>query len=159
MMRRLLALAIVAVVSLTSGSDARGVAGTHVHLPLIGRSHALMPGRVSQITVRARLARYKPRSATCDLLAGPVIDHAAHIRILDAETGAVLQRGRGTAEAVVYAAMGSPGDTGFAYGISFDPAVAPRRLCPNLMRHTEEWVNADGTYTVVDAYHYDPTRQ
>jgi len=142
-MKRLLVFAITTAVLLATGfyphaddtclCEARRQA-VRVHLPLIGRAPSRMPGLVRQITVKARLARYKPRSETCDLLAGPVIDRAAQIRILDAETGEVLERGLGEAEAVVYR------DTDFAYGISFDPAVAPRRPCPNLLRHTEEWV-------------------
>jgi len=152
-MKRLLVFAITTAVLLATGFYPHADDTVRVHLPLIGRSQSRIPGRVRQITIEARLARYKPRSETCDLLAGPVIDRAAQIRILDAETGEVLERGLGEAEAVVYR------DTGFAYGVSFDPAVAPRRSCPNLMRHTEEWVNSNGTYTVVDVYHYDPTSQ
>ena len=159
--KRLLAFAIVTVALLTIVSHAGADDFQNVYLPLIGWPHPPGPGPVRQITIKARLASYEPASETCRIpvsdsrlqLGRLPVDNAAEIRIVDAETGEVLERELGEAEAVVYR------DTGFAYGISFDPAVAPRRPCPNLMRHTEEWVNVNGIYTIVNVLHYDPTRQ
>lgn len=192
-MKRLPAFAIVTVVLLTIVPHAGADDSQNVYLPLIGRPcgitqdghpsgpqhcipqgrpHPPGPGPVRQITIKARLASYEPASETCRIpvsdsrlqLGRLPLDNAAQIRIVDAETGEVLERGLGEAEAVVYAAMNSPTDTDFAYGISFNPAVAPRRPCPNLMRHTEEFVNVvggtpPGIYTIVNVLHYDPTRQ
>lgn len=144
-------LAVVAVALLTATSHAQADDSANVYLPLVGRSVTEIPRSVRQLTVKARLAPYKPRSETCDL-DRQVVDHGAQIRIVDAETGEVLTTGTGEVEFVTYA------DTGLAYGVHFDPGVAPRRRCPNLMRHREEFVNAHGVYEIVEVLHYDPTR-
>lgn len=144
-------LAVTIGVLLMAIPRARADTAAPVYLPLIRRSAMEGPRRVHQLNIEARLAAYKPMSDTCDLN-NTLVDGAAQIRIVDVETGEVLVEGSGEAE---YATRR---DIDLAYGVHFDPDVAPRRLCPNLIRYAEEFVNINGVYEIVEVFHYDPTR-